>query len=207
MRLYTFPTWTRLHYPGAMWEKKSLSRKTLYLTFDDGPDPDTTPWLLDELSYYSANATFFCVGENVERYPDLFERIVGGGHAVGNHTHRHLNGWKTPAFKYIEDVEEANVLINSKLFRPPYGRIRKQQFNRLKKRGFKTVFWSVMSYDFDRELPAEIRLKSIRKNCQNGSVIVFHDSKKAFPQLKKELPVLLEQWQSEGFCFDAIEEN
>lgn len=204
MRLYHIPKWSRIFYPGAIWDFFSAQDKAIYLTFDDGPDPETTPWLLDTLDKFNAKATFFCLGENVKKHPDLFEKIRSKGHAIGNHGMYHFDGLKTSNDQYLQSVSDAASLIHSSLFRPAYGRIKKSQFKAVKQQGFKVVFWSLMTYDFDHTLSSEKRLQVIRAKTKPGSVLVFHDSKKAFPQLSSELPILLEEWMSKGFITRAI---
>ncbi|MBK6952625.1 MAG: polysaccharide deacetylase family protein [Crocinitomicaceae bacterium] len=177
---------------------------TLYLTFDDGPCDQSTRWILDLLSKYNAKATFFCLGKNVQQQPALFEEIRKQGHAIGNHGMHHLDGFKSSTEDYLADASEASRFIHSSLYRPAYGRIKKSQYTALKKQGFQIVFWSLLTYDFDSSFSTEKRLAVIRKKTKAGSILVFHDSEKAFPQLQKELPILMEQWVKAGFRFEAI---
>ncbi len=206
MRYYKFPKWLKRFYPGAIWDffLPATSQKIIYLTFDDGPNPHTTDWILNLLDQYRAKATFFCIGNNVEQHPDLFEKLVVGNHQIGNHTYHHLNGMHTNTQTYINDIEKAQVLINSNLFRPPYGKLKPKQHKILSKKGFKTVFWSHISYDFDASLSSSKRMEKTLKGVKNNSIVVFHDSTKAFPQLEKELPLLLEKWTQEGYAFKAL---
>jgi len=178
--------------------------KSIYLTFDDGPHPDTTPWLLDILKAHEAKATFFCLGKNVEKFPALFQEIKAQGHAIGSHTFNHLSGWKSGTSAYIDEVERGAATVHSKLFRPPYGRIRPAQYKALINDNYKVIMWSVMAYDFDVELGSEERIERVRKHTGDGSVVVFHDSPKAFPQLKNELPGLLDYWKKNNFSFAEI---
>lgn len=204
MRFYKIPKWSRIFYPGAIWDFFLEDKKSLYLTFDDGPHPDTTPFLLALLDAYNAKATFFCQGKNVLDYPDLFEQIKAKGHSIGNHGMHHLDGYKTDVATYLKNASEAAEHIRSPLYRPAYGRIKRSQYNALKKAGFQIIFWSLLTYDFDVTLSSEKRMKVILKKTRAGSILVFHDSQKAFPQVKKELPILLADWKKQGFEFNAI---
>ncbi len=214
MRYYKFPKWFKPLYPGAIWDfyfqenqigqNDSESKGVIYLTFDDGPNPATTEWLLELLQRYQAKATFFCVGKNVQNHPELVQKIKDHGHQIGNHTHNHLNGFKTKTKHYIKDVLEAAKGNDSLLFRPPYGKLTPKQFNQLKIHQFKVVFWSHITYDFDKVLATSKRQKNTLKRVKNGSIVVFHDSDKAFPQLENELPKLLEHWHQEGYRFEGL---
>ena len=154
-------------------------QKRLYLTFDDGPTPKITNQVLDLLAEFEAKATFFCIGNNVAKHPELFARIKDEGHSVGNHTYDHVKGWKHSSSRYIENTEKAATLINSKLFRPPYGRITPGQTKGLKALGYQLVMWDVLSYDWDAALPKEQVLLNCTQSAKKGSIIVFHDSEKA----------------------------
>jgi peptidoglycan/xylan/chitin deacetylase (PgdA/CDA1 family) len=182
---------------------------TVYLTFDDGPHPTITPWVLDLLKEFDAKATFFCIGNNVERYPDVYQEIINEGHAIGNHTHHHLNGWKTNDEKYIGDIVQAAQVIKSNLFRPPYGRIKNSQAKNitsaLQAHNGRIIMWDVLSADFDPSFSPEQCLQHVLDNTSNGSIIVFHDSEKAFNNLKYALPKTLESLKEEGFNFKKIE--
>ncbi len=185
------PRFIQRLYPERIW---AFSRKenAVYLTFDDGPIPAVTPWVLDELKKHNAKATFFCIGENVKKYPALFERIIAEGHAVGNHTHNHLNGWKTNTSTYVANTLLAEKVINSKLFRPPYGKITSKQAKTLQQKGFKIVMWDVISYDYNTSISEEKCLQNVLKNIKPGSIVVFHDSLKAEKNLRYVLPKVLE---------------
>lgn len=180
--------------------------KSLYLTFDDGPHPEITPFVLSELNKYNAKATFFCIGKNVEAHPAVFERILNEGHAVGNHTYNHLNGWKTSKQDYIANILKARQNIKSNLFRPPYGKIKPGQHKILLQMDepFKIIMWSVLSGDFDTDITAEQCCKNVLKNAKSGSVIVFHDSEKANERMKYTLPVVLKTFTEQGFLFEKI---
>jgi len=167
------PSILRRLLPGLIWTIPNEENR-VFLTFDDGPDPEITPWVLDTLGKYDAKATFFCLGKNVEKYPDLFERIKREGHAVGNHTYSHLDGWKTRNREYFEDIDRADKLIGSPLFRPPYGRIKPSQIKILKER-YKIVMWDLLSGDFDSKMTTEECINKVKKYTGKGSIVVFHD--------------------------------
>jgi peptidoglycan-N-acetylglucosamine deacetylase len=177
--------------------------KTLFLTFDDGPTPGITPVILSHLQKYGAKATFFCLGKNVVEYPDLYSLILQEGHSVGNHTHNHLNGWKTKNAIYLSDVEQAGQFVKSHLFRPPYGRIKASQMIALKKH-FRIVMWEVLSKDYGVRVSPEKCLQNVLSKARDGSIIVFHDSVKAKEKMLFALPRVLEHFSNEGFCFEAI---
>ncbi|MFO7721412.1 MAG: polysaccharide deacetylase family protein [Gillisia sp.] len=202
----------KLLYPSLLWKLPS-KQKILYLTFDDGPNPEITPWVLKTLKEFHAQATFFCVGENVTKHPDIFQQILFEGHHVGNHTYNHLKGWETSENVYLENVHlaEEAILKHSKsltnfnnLFRPPYGKILPGQIKKLQKLGYKIVMWDVISGDFDAKLSAEDCYQNVIKNCSSGSIVVFHDSIKAEKRLKEILPVILKYYKEKGFEFRTI---
>jgi len=198
------PWWLKLLYKSCIWEIKA--EKVIFLTFDDGPHPTITPFVLDELKKYNARATFFCIGKNVLQYPDVCRRITTEGHKIGNHTHNHLNGWKTKDAVYLENVAEAKQCIDSGLFRPPYGRITKFQLQQLSKQPFqfRTIMWSVLSGDFDKKLTPERCLANVTKNTKSGSIVVFHDSEKAYERLVYALPRVLKYFSEQGYRFEKI---
>jgi peptidoglycan/xylan/chitin deacetylase (PgdA/CDA1 family) len=183
--------------------------KCLYLTFDDGPHPEITPFVLGELRKYNALATFFCIGKNVLAYPDTYKHILAEGHAVGNHTHNHLNGWKTPDEVYLKDIAEAANYIDSNLFRPPYGRITlfqaKHLASAMKGRRSKVIMWDVISADFDPAVTEQQSLQFVVLRARPGSIVVFHDSEKAFTKLKYVLPRTLHHFTQQGFSFLSLE--
>lgn len=185
------------------------NEKAIYLSFDDGPHPTITPFVLDELKKYGAVATFFCIGDNVRKYPDVYERIITEGHAVGNHTYHHLNGWKTDVSTYLNDIAKAAELIDSNLFRPPYGRIKKMQARKIaaaiNKTSAKIIMWDVLSTDFDSTITKEQCLRNVLQHAKAGSIIVFHDSEKAFPNLQFVLPIVMKQFAEEGYLFKKLE--
>ncbi len=184
--------------------------KIVYLTFDDGPTPKITEWTLAQLKNYNAKATFFCIGNNIEKHPEIFDKIIKENHSIGNHTFNHLKGWETTNEIYIEntllcDSELVkNNYLDCKLFRPPYGRIKKQQATALKKLGYKIIMWDVLSADFDPFITPQKCLENVLSNVKSGSIIVFHDSEKAFINLEFVLPKSLAFLKENGFRFEAI---
>ena len=201
------PWWLKKIYSSYIWSI-GTREKILYLTFDDGPHPIATPFVLDELKKYNAKATFFCIGKNVLAEPDIYKRTIEEGHAVGNHTHSHVNGWKTKDDFYLADVAEAGKYIDTVLFRPPYGRITSFQAKNiksaLKKDNIKNIMWDVISGDFDDRLTGQQCLQHVILNATNGSIIVFHDSQKAFPRLQFFLPQVLNFFERKGYRFEKL---
>jgi len=199
------PWWLKKLYPGLVW-RMGEKEKVLYLSFDDGPQAEATPFVLDELRKYSAKATFFCIGKNVQQQPVIYKRILLEGHRVGNHTHNHLNGWKTPDKDYLDNIREASRSIDSDLFRPPYGRIRLWQSKLLRAAPFhyRIIMWDVLSADFDREVSTRRCAQNVVRNARPGSIIVFHDSEKAFERLRGALPIVLEHFSGLGYRFESI---
>lgn len=199
-------------YPGCTWHIASRE-KIIFLTFDDGPHPTATPYVLDTLQQYQAKATFFCIGKNVVEYPDIYRRILDEGHRTGNHTHNHFNGWKVKNEQYINNILEAGKYIDSNLFRPPYGRITQFQVKLLtgmashtgSNRSFRIIMWDVLSGDFDLDLSAENCSLNVINKTRPGSIVVFHDSEKAFPRMQKALPDTLQYFSEKGFRFEAIQ--
>jgi len=192
---------TRL-MPRLTWNLETENKK-VYLTFDDGPTPDVTSWVLDKLKKFNAKATFFALGRNVDHYPEIFRQILDEGHSVGNHTYSHLKGWGCSNKTYFDDIELANHLIKSSLFRPPYGRIKPSQVTELKKY-YRIIMWSVLSIDYNRRISGDRCIKNVMENVKPGSIIVFHDSAKARKNLYYALPVVLEKLQAEGYEIDKI---
>ena len=196
-------------FPHYIWDIKT-EEKVLYFTFDDGPHPQITGFVLDQLKIFNAKANFFCVGKNVVTNPEMFNRISKEGHAIGNHTYNHLNGWKTKNESYLNDITEAAKLISSNLFRPPYGRITSSQVKCLNYAmgvtNPKVVMWDVLSADFDTGIKPQQALNNVTKYARPGSIIVCHDSVRAYPRLEKILPVLLEYYTLRGFQFESIDE-
>ena len=202
MRLITTPKILRMLYPSFLWEMPKGEKK-LYITFDDGPHPTITPQVLEILKKFNAKATFFCIGNNVNKYKETFELVKKEGHAVGSHTYNHERGWKTKTQDYVNSVIEANALIQSPLFRPPHGRIKFSQIRNLKK-DFQIVAWTVISYDWDKSLSPDDCYNNAIKNAGDGSIIVFHDSEKAVNNMIPALTKVLEYYTDKGFIFEKL---
>jgi peptidoglycan/xylan/chitin deacetylase (PgdA/CDA1 family) len=193
---------SKLHRPDALW-KIPTTEDIIYLTFDDGPIPEVTPFVLDELEKVGAKATFFCIGDNIRKHPDIFQEIIKRGHLIGNHTHNHLNGWKSSPKSYITNVVKCNSMYKTNLFRPPYGRLSLVQYRALRKH-FRVVFWTVLSGDFDKKLSPEQCLSNCIQYTEKGSIVVFHDSLKAFKNLEYTLPRFLQHFKEKKFRFETI---
>lgn len=205
-------------YKNYVWRfsNATQSTKTLYLTFDDGPTPEITEWALNTLAEYNAKATFFCIGKNIKKHPKLFQQIINEGHAIGNHTHNHLNGWKSDTKNYVNNVlktEEVisatlnqpnNQPLSTKLFRPPYGKIKSSQANILIKKGYHIIMWDVLSADFDKTNTPQQCAENVLSTIENGSIIIFHDSVKASKNLKFALPEVLKKATELGYTFKRI---
>lgn len=202
MYLVKTPFLLRWLYPTLIW-RQSAREKCIYLTFDDGPIPVVTPFVLETLKKFGAKATFFCIGDNVTRHPDIYKLILADGHAVGNHTFNHLRGWDTPLTEYIDNVQKCAEVVKSNLFRPPHGRGTRSQYSALRSQ-YSIVMWDVLSGDFDQGLSPEKCLQNVIKNTGNGSIVVFHDSLKAFERLQFTLPRALEYWAARGYSFKAL---
>lgn len=204
--IVTTPWWLRMLFPANLTWRIPATEKIIYLTFDDGPNPVATPFVLDELKKYNAKATFFCIGKNVQEQPELYQRIFADGHRVGNHTHNHLNGFHTKDELWLQNVKEAAKWIDSDLFRPPYGKIRSFPAKVLKESNppFQIIMWDVLSADFDTSISPQKCLDNVTKHTKPGSIIVFHDSEKAFPNLRFALPEVLKLFSGEGYRFEVI---
>lgn len=187
----------------GVWRRKQAGRKVVYLTFDDGPCPDTTPLLLDILERNNIKATFFCVGDNVRKFPDLFAELKRRGHHVGNHTMHHLKGFRVDYQTYIDDVAEADGYIDSTLMRPPYGRIKWSQLHTLRQK-YTVVFWDVITRDYNACLTPEQALRIVKRYTRNGSIIVFHDSKKAAKNMLAVIQPAIDFLKSEGYDFCVL---
>ena len=205
------PNWLmRKFYSSALWRVPTKEKK-IFLTFDDGPVPEITPWVLSELKRFNAKAIFFCVGENIEKHPDIFRQIISEGHSIGNHTYNHLNGWKTKTKEYLDNIKKFDAGIqplttNSKLptiFRPPYGRMKQSQYSALTTQ-YSVIMWDVLSGDFDEKTSEEKCLQNVLNKTRKGSIVVFHDSMKAKKNLKYVLPKFLEHFSSNQFSFGVF---
>ena len=201
MRIFSKYTW-----------RFSFNKKEIFLTFDDGPTPVITEFILSELKKYEAKATFFCIGKNITKQPEIFEKIISDGHAIGNHTQNHLNGWRTDDQEYINNVLDCENVIsssiknakNSKLFRPPYGKIMSSKARMLFRKEYRIIMWDVLSGDFNTSITKEQCLQNVLKNTRKGSIIVFHDSVKAAERMQYALPIVLKIFTEKGFTFSKI---
>ncbi len=200
-------------FPKAIW-KINTAEKKIFLTFDDGPTPEITEWVLQQLEAYNAKAAFFVLGKNVQRYPEIFRQIIQSGHAVGNHSFSHLNGWQTDDEIYFDDIQKAEIEMQNSnhkseirnhkfLFRPPYGRITYSQYSMLNTQ-YQIVMWDILSGDFDCKLTGEACFENVKRNASAGSVIVFHDSHKAYERLKVCLPKVLQYYSEQGYTFATL---
>lgn len=203
MKSVTIPSFLRIFYPSLLWNMPEGNKK-LYLTFDDGPHPIITLKVLDLLKKYNAKASFFCVGENVVKFPETYQIVLENGHLTGNHCYNHLNGWKTPLAEYYENVNLCRTHVDSIWFRPPYGRITPSQIQTLKKE-YKIVMWTVLSYDFDAETTPQQCIEYVLSNATDGSIIVFHDSEKASRNLFPALEATLEHFSKLGYSFERLD--
>ena len=190
-------------YPRALW-RMDRHEKAVYLTFDDGPIPEATPFILDTLKEFDVHATFFMVGDNVRKYPELYQRILREGHQVGNHTHNHIGALNRTVHEYCYNVEHANAFIKSRFFRPPHGWMRMLQYFQLRRR-YKIVMWDLVTRDYSRWLTAEGDIDNVRRYARNGSIITFHDSVKSIGKLKIALPECLRWLKEEGYQFKVFE--
>jgi peptidoglycan/xylan/chitin deacetylase (PgdA/CDA1 family) len=205
MYLVKTPWLLKKLYPGLTWQGDNTGR-SIFLTFDDGPIPIVTPFVLKILKQYNAKATFFCISDNVTKHPKIFDEVKTDGHLIGNHTFNHLNGWKTQDQQYLENFIEADKLLQTNFFRPPYGRIKKSQIKLLNqsKPDLNIIMWDVLSGDFDMSLKPEKCLQNVIKHTEPGSIVVFHDSLKAFNRLEYVLPRAMEHWNKEGYEFSLL---
>jgi len=205
MLLASVPKVVTKAFPSFIWRIPE-HEKVLYLTFDDGPIPETTPWILSVLKDFNAKATFFCVGDNVFKHSYLYDQLLNSGHSVGNHTFNHLNGWKTASGLYTENIRKAEKYIHSNLFRPPHGLIKNTQFQAIKD-DYNVIMWDVLGMDYDKKVSREQCLKNVTSNAKPGSIVVFHDSLKSWNNLEFVLPKTLSYFSDLGFKFAAIDIN
>jgi len=197
------------YFSNYIWDLPN-KKNTIYLTFDDGPTSEVTEWVVQLLKEEKIKATFFCIGKNIVAQPEIFKKILSEGHHIGNHTHNHLNGWKNDIESYLENCSlcESTIAATSnlkpKLFRPPYGRIKKEQAKKIKELGYKIIMWDVLSADFDTAISPQKCLDNVISNTKSGSIIVFHDSQKAALNLKFALPKAIKHLKQKGFVFETI---
>jgi peptidoglycan/xylan/chitin deacetylase (PgdA/CDA1 family) len=203
MRLFRTPAVLPFVYPSLLWRVNTVN-KDLYLTFDDGPVPGPTDFVLDTLRSYNAVATFFCIGDNIRKYGNEFQNVTKAGHAIGNHTYHHLNGWKTSNEEYLNNTIlcQEHLSVSTNLFRPPFGRIKRSQVSKLAE--FKIVMWDVLTFDYDKSLNSEKCLNGSLDAIRPGSIIVFHDSIKAEKNLSYVLPRFVEDCLSKGYNFKKL---
>jgi len=204
------PTWIEKMFPSLVWSIQT-GKKEIYLTFDDGPTPEITDWVLKQLKTHKAKATFFCIGKNINNFPKIFKNILSEGHSIGNHTNNHFNGWKENTKTYLDNIHKNESILNTyklpnktKLFRPPYGKIKPSQIQKLKKENYKIIMWNILSADFDIKTTREMCVENVLKNTKKGAIIVFHDSIKASEKLKHTLPIILETLSKKGYQFKAL---
>ncbi|GGH68383.1 polysaccharide deacetylase family protein [Phaeocystidibacter marisrubri] len=202
MLIPRLPSFLRLPYGTMVWRVPS-AKKEVFLTFDDGPTPEITEEVLSMLEDYNFRATFFGIGKNVEAHPEIWERVKQAGHHVGHHTQNHVNGWKVDKTDYLEDVYQAADVVNSPLFRPPYGRISPRKAKVLSKK-FKIIMWTIISGDYDQAISAEQCALNVTKTLRPGDIVVFHDSVKAWPNLKDALPIVLKYIREKGWVSEAL---
>jgi peptidoglycan/xylan/chitin deacetylase (PgdA/CDA1 family) len=208
MYFVSTPFWLKWLYPKCIWDKSTVGNKVLYLTFDDGPHPLATPFVLDWLGKYNAKASFFCIGNNVAKHPAIFDTVIEEGHLVGNHTFNHMKGWGNTTSDYIEEIRLASQYIKSDYFRPPYGRITRAQIKSIQKDTSlpqKIIMWDVLSGDFDLSLTGDCCAKNVMDHASSGSIIVFHDSQKAWDRLHIALPKILEHFTQLGYTFKRLD--
>jgi len=205
MYLVKTPKFIQELFPNFTW-KIPTEEKVLYLTFDAGPIPGVTPWVLEQLAQYDAKATFFCVGNNIEKHPEVFEEVKAAGHSIGNHTFNHLNGWSSDNLPYFHNIRHCANLTKTILFRPPYGKLRPRQTQFLL-RHYRIVMWDVLSGDFDPNITEEQCLLNVTRNVEPGSIVVFHDSLKAEEKLRYALPKALAYFAEQGYRFEALNEQ
>ena len=200
------PFWLRLIYRSCIWRKPTQDM-VLYLSFDDGPHPEATPFVFEQLAIFNAKASFFCIGKNVQLYPNIYAALIEANHTVGNHSQNHMNGWKNNTSDYIVDIQEATKSISSNLFRPPYGRISFSQIKALRSDlslPQEIIMWDVLSGDFDTTISGDQCAQNVIQHAGPGSIIVFHDSAKALDRLRIALPKVLAHFSKLGYQFKAL---
>ncbi len=202
MYLVHTPQYVQALFPGFLW-KMGGKRKEIFLTFDDGPIPEVTPWVLETLKSYNAKGTFFCVGDNIKKHKEIYHQVINEGHTVGNHTLNHLSGWSTENITYFHNIRHCARMVDSGLFRPPYGKIKPSQVQFLQ-RHYRIIMWDVLSGDFDPDIMPEACSQNVIQNAGPGSIVVFHDSLKAESNLKYALPKVLDHFAALGYSFQAL---
>ncbi len=202
MFIEQIPAFIRWFFGPVVW-RGNKNQRTIYLSFDDGPTPDVTPWVLQTLDDYGIKATFFCIGNNVEKHPTIFQEIINRGHAVGNHAYSHKRGLYRKHHDFLDDINKADILIKSNLFRPPHGNITPKQINLLHRK-YKIILWDIITRDYDTGLSPQKVLDIVTKYSRNGSIVVFHDSLKAEKNLQYALPRAIEFWKNEGYSFEIL---
>lgn len=202
MKLVRPTWWMRAYYPKLTWLLPN-NRKEVYITFDDGPTPQITDWVLNQLEQYNAKATFFLIGKNVAEHPEIFQQLKHSPHRLGNHTYNHLNGWKNNTQDYLNNFDQFEKQYATNLFRPPYGKIKKAQLNSITPT-HRIIMWDIITYDFDKNLSPEQCFNNVVKYVRPGSIVVFHDSVKAWPRLQEALPQTLQYLKKEGYLMEAI---
>lgn len=205
------PFWLKRLYPKRVWDgyETATNQKVIYLSFDDGPIPMVTPWVLQTLKSFDAKASFFCIGDNLKKYPEIAKQVLASGHSLGNHTFHHVNGWETPFETYCKEVDKTSDVFKSfnldtQLFRPPYGKMTSKQADFVLEKNYKILMWDVLSKDYNQKLKPERLLQKSIKATQNGSIVVFHDSKKAFKNLNYMLPKYLQHFSKLGYNFKKL---
>jgi len=206
VKTHSFIKWL---FSNQIWSIPN-SKNNIYLTFDDGPTPEVTEWVLDLLKKHEIRATFFCIGKNILNHAEIFKKVVADGHSIGNHTYNHLSGWQTSTGNYLENIMDCETEIaklssvKCNLFRPPYGKITPSQSKKLRKLSYKIIMWDILTADFDTTISPEKCLENATKKVESGSIIVFHDSKKAFENMKYALPKAIEYYKRKGFAFGTL---
>ena len=201
------PQFLKMVFPaGLLWKMPQTPEPTVYITFDDGPHPIATPFIMQQLEQYNVEATFFCIGKNVLLYPDIYKQLIAKGHRVANHTHNHMNGWKTDDAVYLENIKTAAQYIDSDLFRPPYGLIKRSQVKKLKLLypGWTICMWDVLSGDFDTTITPQKCLDNVLAHIKPGSIVLFHDSDKAWDRMSYALPHVLQYCHTQGWKMEAL---
>jgi len=199
-------------YPHAIW-RMDPSAKAIYLTFDDGPIPEATPYVLDVLAHFNIKATFFVVGDNVRKHPDIFQQVVEAGHRIGNHTYNHIGGFRWLSWKYLENTQKAEEIIakydqrtaHSFLFRPPHGWMRPLQYRAIRRQGYEIIMWDLVTRDYSRRLTADEVLQNVKRYARNGSIVTFHDSLRSIDKLQKILPSALQWLIDQGYQFRVFD--